>query len=323
MERQVGRCLADEPAPGPDGPFGAGRGRVSLDRLGASDCKHAQVGHDGGREEGRWSHLQAAIPYRFNETVVEGEGFWLVDNGEIRRFLILRITSVAFPKGVLDLPPVVTYRLDNYNTVRQPNGGDPPPPAHIKHVPVPKADPSTGTVEVSSSEPPATLAEPAAAKYPVAEVKGLPETKRVDLEPPAPDERRRRRLTRREPSGVASTAFRQRGGGDVASLLHTGGTPSAPSPGYGGMVSMLDELLQSGSIDSWMPTVPADAPWEMASGIEAWLLPAEVDGKRRSFARLRSGRRRTCLVAEIAVSCRVIHLMEDSVRQRGGNSGVN
>ena len=257
------------------------------------------------------SHLRAAVPYRFERIGLEGEGVPLLDVDGLRRFLMLRLASVAFPEGILDLPGV-RYRLDNFNIARLPVDGDDREPPYTKVVPVAGPDPATGKLGATPDYPPSVASEPTVVRHPAPEITGLPPLDRLELEPPRPAEARRRRFIRREPVPLASAGVPRRGGGDVAGLAHSEEKVARePAPGFAKLTSALDELGTAGSIASWMPAVPDDAPWAFVGGLEAWLLPSEVEGERRGFGWLEPGLARACLVAEVEIGAgRVVHLLE-------------
>jgi hypothetical protein len=66
-------------------------------------------------------HLRAMIPYEFNEVSFNGDGIFLLNTAETKRFLILRITAVDFHGSVQNMPGMIKYRLDNFNTDRNPD----------------------------------------------------------------------------------------------------------------------------------------------------------------------------------------------------------
>lgn len=236
--------------------------------------------------------------------------------------LCFRLARVSFPEDVLELAPTIRFRLDNYNTESAPDAvTDPDPDPGVRRVPVLATDPVTGKVVVTTDHPPSMGVAPTPSPYPAAAVDGLPRAERLELAPPRPEEERRRRRPRNEVTAVAATGHPGRGGPAVAALVHVG-TPVANGPrGFPAVVPALDALCRAGKVDSWMPTMPAEAPWKMIDGVEAWSLPFEVGGRLRRFAVLGPGRVRGCLVAEVTAPGGTIHLLGLERRLSAGSPG--
>ncbi|MBB2201644.1 hypothetical protein [Gluconacetobacter tumulisoli] len=251
--------------------------------------------------------LQAMIPYGFEGIELSGEGLKLSNREGTSRFLMLRISAVRIT-GLHEMRVPVRFRLDNYTVKRSSDREMKDRTPFVQTAPIVEESTSE-PIALSIAEPPSSAAIERQSPCEAAAIEGLPEVSRLPLDPPMrPEAERRRRLTVLEPTNVGSTAMHQRGHRPVGSFAHL--PEVRASLGFDAVGTVLNELLRTRDITSWMPVIPLDRPWRTVSGLEAWDLPAEIKAKRAAFSFLRDGNRRTCLVIEITLGQEKVFWLE-------------
>ena len=271
-----------------------------------------------------WKFLKANIPYQFSRVRISGDGIWLLDTGNIRRFLMLRIRTVSFPAGVEDFPSKIIYRLDNFNTARSDERGETAQSAFPSENIVPAPDPDDDSILLSAAQPPSASSSAAQLSISPIEIFGLPLIERAVLAPSNSQTAGRSAFGQDKPTDVASAGSKQSGDRNIASIELRAGPAQDSRSNFAQIIDLLRELEKNQVISSWRPVPPPHKIPARHNGIVAWYLPGNVISNKTTntrqslqtikishFSNLKSeNRRRTCLVAEITVQHRTVYLLE-------------
>lgn len=260
--------------------------------------------------------LQAKIPYGFDGIELSGEGLKLTTRDEIKRFLLLRITSVKIT-GLHEITLPVRFRLDNYNVKHSTeHEKDERPP--LKQPVLVIEDSGSSPSTISNVDPPSSVSIVRRLPWVAPAMKGFPEVSPLPLDPRIPTEsERRRRLMVPELTDVGSTAIPQRGHRPVVSITHA--PEVRKSLGFAAVATVLQVLMKSGTITTWLPEIPENLPWQAVADVQAWKLPAEIGTKRAAFSFLHKKTRRTCLVARIEIGEKKVYWLE--IERRASTEG--
>lgn len=256
-------------------------------------------------------NLGASVPYAFDEIEIAGDGLTVFDDAGLERFLMLRVRSVSFLKGLRELPKRILFRLDNYNSERRaPSGGS----SFDFPIPEPLPHPDDELLRNLSREMPAAVSGEAIVSSPMVSFLGMPEVERVELTMAEDGEAAERGagvpLARPVEVSSVSSAAPQRGYREVGHARHIPGDETVGSEIFDGLVVALDAAKAAGAIEDWAVCEPENVRNRRVSGRVVWLVPDHVEGKRCRFSRLRSGWLRGCLVVGISFKDRVVYWLE-------------
>ncbi len=286
----------------------------------------------------RTSDLQAAIPYEWDAITLDVEGVAFPgEHGSklgLDRFLCLRIAGVEWRKPLRDVPPEISYRLDNNNVTRHPPapGVEDEEREEERRVPrasAPPPDDVTGAVPVHPAQPASAGVEPlSVAVPPVPAFIGGPRVERMALaEPEGPSRPPRKSF----PTGAADHASPTRPGPGVrgAAPLRPAASPEPSISAFAELADALDGLVDDGRLRDWLPTRPLNHRWDIRDGFHAWCFPAggvpKLSASRRgnpgtavlgrvAWPYVAGTRIRTALVCRISVGDRIMHLIETERR---------
>jgi len=260
--------------------------------------------------------LVANIPFDWRSIELQVEGLDMGMPG-FEHFLTLRIVKVRWPDPIDGFPPRIDYRLDNYNTVREPHPeppGDPRPPL-VSHESLLDED---GDADVTPDDDPdvgAGLNTLSGAEGPVFE--GGPAVERMPLEESKGGGRGR--PTRSEPAGVSSTAAGPGADRGVAGISHSPGGP-LPVSSLSVMFAALNALVGCG-ITRWDAVRAQEDKFAFVENHPVWVLPGFIAGAKSRWSYI-GLRRRRCLLARVELGNRVVHLAELE-RRPGSTEGFS
>lgn len=283
---------------------------------------HSQlVGSSAGKRD-----LKADIPYEWDAIEMDVEGVVFPSNIQddvgLDRFLCLRITGIRWPKPLLGLPSGLVYRLDNNNTMRNPDASQQETDERKwpGHTPAPLPDSVDDTVPISPDAGASKNVERLASLVPPPPpMIGGPAITRMELEEAEGPPRERRRGPPGDPARHASPTRESSGGEGAAPLSHVPSCGMTPT-GFGEIAATLDHLHEAKSIDGWGPLAPEDDKSAFREGFPVWCFPGFDEQRRIAWAYTDSFRRRTALVARITIRTEigphVLHLLEIERRLR-------